>query len=367
MTERSKNPRPDFSKTMTDILNFGAINLAMAIGYRTRLFDVMDDLDGPRPLSVIAEKAGLDGRYVKEWLGVMVTGGIVDLSRGKAGEGEDLFHLPRAHADVLTRRSGNANLGVYTQEIPLLTECAMAPVIHGFRTGNGVPYETYPEFQAFMAQLADAKHRQVLVDTFLPSVDNGRVLEALRQGIRVCDVGCAEGLVIRLMAEAFPSSRFVGIDISSTAIRKARQDLDARGLGNAEFHTMDAAGLANRRDLAGAFDYVTAFDAIHDQTRPLDALRGVAAILKEGGRFSMIDIAADSRMAGNRDHPMGPFLYTVSLLHCMPVGRVNGGEGLGMMWGRQKAVEMLREAGLRNVDVRAIPGDPFNDHFFCIK
>ena len=62
---------------------------------------------------------------------------------------------------------------------------------------------------------------------------------------------------------------------------------------------------------------------------------------------------------------MGTFLYTVSLMHCLPVGLVDGGMGLGMMWGRQRAVEMLHEAGFTRVDISEIPDDPFNLHFMC--
>jgi hypothetical protein len=83
--------------------------------------------------------------------------------------------------------------------------------------------------------------------------------------------------------------------------------------------------------------------------------------------FSMVDIAARSNLADNLDHPMGPFLYTVSLMHCLPVGLVDGGSGLGMMWGREKAVEMLKEAGFENVQVHQIPEDLFNLHYFSFK
>jgi SAM-dependent methyltransferase len=115
------------------------------------------------------------------------------------------------------------------------------------------------------------------------------------------------------------------------------------------------------------FDYVTAFDAIHDQTRPLAALMGVYHILAPGGVFSMIDIAAETDVHANIGHPMGPFLYTVSMMHCMPVGLMDGGTGLGMMWGRQQAVKLLRKAGFSDISVEAIPEDAFNDHFLCRK
>ena len=81
----------------------------------------------------------------------------------------------------------------------------------------------------------------------------------------------------------------------------------------------------------------------------------------------MVDIAARTDLMENTDHPMGPFLYTVSLMHCMPVGLVDGGKGLGMMWGQEKAVQMLRKAGFQEVQVKAIPDDAFNLHYFCRK
>ena len=365
MDAQSKGRKKSFSEKMVDILNYGAVNLAMAIGYRRGLFDVMDTLDGPRDAAAIAQKAGLNARYVREWLGVMATAEIVELSR--SADGAPLFYLPRAHGDLITRRSGNANLGVYTQEIPLLTDCAMEAVIDGFSTGKGVTYDHYPRFQAFMTELADAKHREVLVDIFLPSIEDGRLVQRLQSGIRVCDLGCAEGLAVMLMAKAFPNSRFTGIDLSAEAIDRARREARRQGIENLELRIMDAAELQNNGSLKEAFDYVTAFDAIHDQTRPLEALRGIYHMLAPQGRFSMVDIAAESDISGNLNHPMGPFLYTVSLMHCMPVGLVDGGTGLGMMWGRQKAQAMLTEAGFEQVQLLDIPDDPFNDHYYCRK
>ncbi len=107
---------------MTDILNHGALNLAMAIGYKNRIFDVMEDLGRPAAIPEIADAAGLDHRYLTEWLGIMVMGEIVALSQ--TATGENAYFLPPAHAAFLTRNADSSNLGVYTQEIPLLTACA---------------------------------------------------------------------------------------------------------------------------------------------------------------------------------------------------------------------------------------------------
>ncbi|MCK8600676.1 class I SAM-dependent methyltransferase [Desulfoferrobacter suflitae] len=354
-----------FSEKMVEVLNYGAINLAMAIGYRTGLYDVLDTFDTPQPITAIARESGLNPRYLQEWMGVMVTAGIIEISH--SADGEHRFFLPKEHADYITRRAGNSNLGVYTQEIPLLTLCAMEEVFQGFHTGQGIDYHHYPKFQSFMSELADAKHRKILVDQFLPSVDEGKLVERLKRGIHVCDVGCAEGVAVLLMAQAFPNSRFLALDLSPEAIRMAREGAHRRQVTNVEFLILDAATLETHERFSQRFDYVTAFDSIHDQTRPMETLRGIHHILADGGLFSMVDIAAQTDMAENLDHPMAPFLYTVSLMHCMPVGLVDGGAGLGMMWGRQKALEMLKKAGFKDLEVVEMPFDAFNWHFLCRK
>ncbi len=357
-----ESKRDAFLQRMVDILNGSALNLAIAIGYRTGLFDALDSLQEPQTVEVIAGRSGFDPRYVSEWLAIMATGGVVEHTR----EADvDLFFLPEAHGDLLARRAGHNNLGVYTQEVPLLTLCAQEAVIERFRTGRGIHYDHYPRFQAFMSELANAKHRRVLVREFLPSVEGGTLVKRLREGIRVCDLGCAEGVALILMAQAFPRSHFTGIDLSEEAIEVAHQEARSQGVTNVELRILDAATIQNRHDLRGRFDYVTAFDSIHDQSQPLEALKGVKHMLAENGLFSMVDIAASSHLAENLDHPMGPFLYTVSLMHCMPVGLNDKGMGLGMMWGRQKAVAMLKEAGFQNVEVTEIPNDSFNLHFLA--
>ncbi|BCA79272.1 methyltransferase domain-containing protein [Desulfuromonas sp. AOP6] len=353
-----------FGRRMADILNGGALNLAMAIGYRTGLFEAMATFTTAQPIEAIAEQAGLHPRYVREWLGIMVTADIVELECQPAGNG---YRLPPEHAAFLTRAGGNTNLAVYTQEIPLLTVSALEQVIEAFPRGTGVPYHNYPRFQAFMTELASAKHRQVLLEIFLPSVDEGRLLDRLQQGIRVCDFGCGEGTALLLMAQAYPQSQFTAIDIDEQAVAAGKTEAQRLGLDNAEFLCLDAATLHQEPAWREAFDYILAFDAIHDQRAPLQALQSVHHLLAADGLFSMIDIAAHTDHQDNRSHPLGPFLYTVSLMHCLPVGLHDGGAGLGMMWGEELAVELLQEAGFEEITVEAIPQDPFNLHFCCRK
>ena len=362
----------DFSRRLTDILNHGALNLGLALGYQLKIFDVMADLDRPVTGRELARAAGLHQRYVEEWLGIMCTGRIIEICPPDPSDSENSsagprFYLPPGHAALLTRNAGSGNMGVYTQEIPLLTQIAMTRVLADFPIGAGIEFSAYPRFQAFMSQLSHAKHRQVLISHFLPQVEEGHLVARLKKGIRVCDLGCGQGIALHLMARHFPASVFVGIDNDTPAIDQARQTAADLGLRNLTFQEKDAAAIENDASLSDTFDYIIAFDAIHDQSHPLAALKGIRHMLAPDGLFSMIDIDAASHPAGNMDHPMGPFLYTVSLMHCMPVGLSDQGRGLGMMWGRDLAVSLLEQAGFDRIQVLEMNHDPFNIHYLCQK
>jgi hypothetical protein len=102
---------------------------------------------------------------------------------------------------------------------------------------------------------------------------------------------------------------------------------------------------------------------VHDQAKPARLLRGIARTLETDGVYLMQDIHASSDVRGNFDHPVGPFLYTVSLMHCMTVSLAQGGDGLGTMWGRETARSMLREAGFGEVQIHQLAHDFQNDYY----
>ncbi len=119
----------------------------------------------------------------------------------------------------------------------------------------------------------------------------------------------------------------------------------------------------SKLDESSAYDLILAFDVIHDQAQPRVVLKNVANALRPDGVFLMVDIRASSRLEENLDHPLGPFFYSISTMHCMTVSLALGGEGLGAVWGEQKARELLTEAGFSDVSVHQVPGDIFNNFY----
>lgn len=164
----------------------------------------------------------------------------------------------------------------------------------------------------------------------------------------------------------YPESRFVGMDFSDQAIAYARDEAAARGLRNIEFRKVDLSTFDEQAEPA-SFDFITTFDAIHDQARPLSVLKGIRRSLKPGGVYLMQDISGTSHVHKDIEHPIGTLLYTVSCMHCMTVSLAQGGEGLGAMWGEEKTREYLQRAGFRSVEKHEPAHDVQNNWYVMRK
>jgi SAM-dependent methyltransferase len=344
----------EFAQRMFHMLNEAMLALMVSVGHRTGLFDVMATMPAATSAE-IASHAELDERYVREWLAAMTTGRIVghDAAAGT-------FSLPADHAAWLTRTAGPDNLAVEAQYVGLLA-LVEDQVVDCFRQGGGVPYSSFPKFQALMAEDSGAVRDATLIGVTLPLVPG--LTDRLEEGIDVADVGCGSGHAANLIAEAFPRSRVVGFDFSDTGLAAARAEADRNGLTNARFEKRDAARLGE----TARFDLIMTFDAVHDQARPDEVLAGIAEALRPGGVYLCVDVAASSKLSENMDHPLGPFGYTISCMHCMTVSLAEGGMGLGAMWGEQKALQMLSDAGFASVDVEHVEGDILNTYFIATK
>ena len=331
-------------------LNAAGLALMTSIGHRTGLFDTMAKMP-PATTHAIADRAGLSERYVREWLGGMVTGGVVDHDP-RTGT----YALPPEHAACLTRSASPNNMAASMQWVAVLG-AVEDKVVDAFTHGRGVPYSAYARFHEVMAEESGQTVVAALFDYILPLVPG--LADRLASGIDVLDVGCGAGRALIELAAAYPHSRFTGYDVSAEAVAAARANAARRNLANVRFDARDVAAPFGPK----SFDLVTAFDAIHDQARPAEVLANVRAGLRPGGVFLMQDILAHTHHHENRDHPVGTFIYAISCMHCMSVSLANGGPGLGAAWGVEKAREMLADAGFADVTVNTLPHDPMNYYY----
>jgi 2-polyprenyl-3-methyl-5-hydroxy-6-metoxy-1,4-benzoquinol methylase len=343
-----------FAEQLIGILNSGAITLMTSIGHRTELFDTIADLP-PSTSQEIATAAGLNERYVREWLNAMVTGRIIEYDPIAK-----TYSLPAEHAAFLTRAALSDNIAPFAQYIPLMGTVE-DQVIDCFYKGGGVPYSEYKRFHEVMAEDSGQTVVPALFDHILPLIPG--LTESLQQGIEVMDLGCGRGRALVQLAEAFPNSRFIGYDFSGEAIAYANTEAQRRNLSNVTFQIKDAATL----DEVERYDFITTFDAIHDQARPDRVLQNIYNALKPDGVYLMQDIHASADVSGNLDHPVAPLLYMLSCMHCMTVSLAYGGMGLGTMWGQEKALQMLSDAGFTQVEIKRLAHDFQNDYYIIRK
>jgi SAM-dependent methyltransferase len=320
-----------------------ALNYMIDIGDRTGLLTTM--AQGPGTSEEIANRAGLVERYVREWLGAMVTGSLVDYDPATA-----TYSMPIETAIVLT-----------DGPVPLATLAALNThlgkhvhaVARAFREGGGVPYAAYrPEFTDLMDAVSRAYFDTSLVDGVVPLVDG--LAEQLEAGIAVADVCCGTGHSLVVLGRQFPNSTFVGYDLDDGAIACARAEASGAGLTNVRFEVADAAAL----DIEAAFDAIFVFLAIHDQVDPDGVLRAIHRSLKPGGVFVMKEPAAADALEDNIGNPFGPVLYGISTLHCLTVSLAHDGAGIGTAFGEQHARRLLAAAGFGDVTSQPAPGDP---------
>ncbi|MFZ5861247.1 MAG: class I SAM-dependent methyltransferase [Nitrospirota bacterium] len=345
-----------FAGKVLTALNHGALCLMMSVGHRTGLFDALSTLP-PATSMEIAECAGLNERYVREWLGAMVTGGVVEFDPASLR-----YRLPGEHAAYLTRAAAD-NMAVFAQYIAVMGGVE-DDIVECFTRGGGVPYEKFPRFHEVMAEDSGQSVLSALESHILPLVPG--LTERLARGILVLDAGCGRGRILTRLAELYPQSRFVGMELSHEATGYGRAEAARKGLANVEFTAADLSNFDETAD-PESFDFITTFDAVHDQARPLNVLRGIHRALKSDGVYLMQDISGTSHVHKDIEHPIGTFLYSISCMHCMTVSLAQGGEGVGAMWGEEKTREYLSRAGFRSVAMHRLAHDIQNNWYVVRK
>jgi SAM-dependent methyltransferase len=341
-----------FARRLLEVFTGSALTKLVSLGYRTGLFEAA--AQGPATCAQLADRAGLDERYVREWLGAMVTGGFFayDPAGGR-------YSFPAEHAALLTGHAAR-NLAPMSEIVESFG--AVAPELERcFRTGGGVPYAAFrPQFTDRMDDLWRRIYDEQLLDGFVATVPG--LTDRLAAGARVLDVGCGTGHAVNLMAKAYPRSRFVGYDIAADAIEQAERERVELAVPNARFAVLDVTQLPTDPP----FDVITAFDAIHDQVAPDVVLRRIHDALRPDGLFVMIDFKFSSRLERNLANPFAPLYYAISVMHCMTVSLAEGGAGLGTVWGEELASKMLAEAGFVSVEVLDAPR-PQNCIYVCTR
>jgi SAM-dependent methyltransferase len=330
------------------VVDMGAAisGLLLHIGDRLGLYKAMAG-SGPITSATLAQRTGTAERYVREWLGNQAAGGYVIYNPA-----DSTYELPAEQAMVVANEDSPVFLGGAFETI---ASCYADHdvFVEAFRTGAGVGWQDH-DHRLFsgVVRLFRPGYAAHLVDEWLPALDG--VVEKLRSGASVADVGCGLGASSIIMADAFERSTFVGFDIHEPSIQAARAAAAEAGVNQrARFE------VATAKDFPGnGYDLVCVFDALHDMGDPVGAARRIRQALAPDGTLLLVEPNAGDALEHNLN-PVGRTYYGLSTVICTPGSLAQEvGLGLGAQAGERRLAIVLREAGFTHV--RRAAETPFN-------
>ncbi|SDU54733.1 class I SAM-dependent methyltransferase [Gordonia westfalica] len=319
-------------------------SISVHLGDRLGLWRSLADL-GSATSAELAERSGLAPRYVHEWLCVQAAAGYVVLDASSDG-GIDTFTLPAEHAMVLADDDSPAAI-VAGFEVAAAVWASVDQLAHAYTTGDGIPWHAH-DSRLFtgVERFYGTIYRTSLLAEWVPAVDG--LSERLTAGIDVLDVGCGLGVPTILLAEAFPKSRFVGVDTHAESVERATAAAIAAGVSDrVEFR------VASADDYDGSHDAIVFFDALHDFGDPVAALAHARASLRPGGQVIAVEPFAHDTLADNLTNPVALLFYSGSSYLCVPHSIADGETSLGAQAGPGRLLDAFRAAGLPTARVAA--------------
>jgi 2-polyprenyl-3-methyl-5-hydroxy-6-metoxy-1,4-benzoquinol methylase len=333
----------------------GLFDLAgIYLGDRLGLYRALDD-GGPASSSELAERAGVDERYAREWLEHQAVTGLLTVDDASAAADERRYAMPHDYAAAFVHADSPSYIApLARQALGMLRP--LPQLVDAFRTGDGIPYDAYGEdTREGIAELNRVMFINDLGDNWLGAIGDVHARLNSPPGARVADMGCGLGWSSIAIARAYPHAFVDGFDADPASIETARANAAAEGLEDrVRFFVRDASD----PNTDGSYDLVTIFEALHDMGRPVEALESARGLLTGGGTAIVADERVAERFAAPGDD-LERLMYGFSIVHCLAVGRADHEDSAAT--GTVMRPDVLRryaeDAGFRRVETLPIEND----------
>ena len=332
----------------------GAMDLfSVYIGDRLGLYRALAERPSLAP-GELASVAGIHERYAREWLEHQTMSGILEVENAESPDDERRYRLPAGHDEALLDET---SLNFMTPMAQLVVACArpLDALLQAFRTGEGVPYAAYgADLHEGQARFSRTLFDNLLTNEWLPAIPAVHARLQADPPALVADVACGLGRSSLAIARAYPKVHVDGIDMDQASIERARELLRESGVADrVVFHHRDAAD----PELAGRYQLVTIFEALHDMSYPVDVLRSAGALLDDDGCLLIGDERAAERFSPDAGD-IERLYYGFSVMHCLPVGMVGeNAAGTGTVMREHTVQRYATDAGFSSFEVLPIEND----------
>ncbi|XP_067682521.1 S-adenosylmethionine-dependent methyltransferase Rv2258c-like isoform X2 [Haliotis asinina] len=344
----------DYTQKMMNHFGGSGVMLCLSLARDLGVVDALMEAKEPLTSQEVADKLNLRERYVREILGSLAVGEVINVD-----DTSTKFHVPEDHKQTLVAVS------IFSRLLPQLgmrynnvKACAQQ------RNPGGIVYSENPETFDVLKEILVTIKKDMVDTDILPAIPN--IAQRLESGIKVAEFGCATGVLVNTLASRFKNSTFLGSDVANEPLEEARANANSRGIQNITYSTDNIENISEKYN--ESFDWILTRDVIHDLTYPQQALNQIYQCLKPGGIFSMIDIGIEGGIAGNIADASSMFYYSGSTFLCIPESfRQPDAAALGATWGAPLAREMVAKAGFTIINESVSRTDKKEIHFVCQK
>jgi 2-polyprenyl-3-methyl-5-hydroxy-6-metoxy-1,4-benzoquinol methylase len=344
-----------FDESKVEALAGRLFNAAIGAGETATLFfgealGIYDALVEKGPISApkLAEHLDLNERYLSEWLTQQAIAGFIDVASTSDDARERTYSISAEHAVVLTERTSPAYFGFAGKLVEAIGR-VMPTLLEGFKTGKGVPYSAYgPNGVALQADMTLPGYINSLTQEWVPQIEG--LNERLEAGAKVAEVACGTGVAAVQLAKAFPTITVDGYDLDESSIATARRRAEDAGVADrVTFRVHDV------RDpkLAGKYDVVTVFEAVHDMGDPVPTLKTLKRLLAPGG----VAVVADEKVQDTFTAPgdeIERFMALSSVVWCLPQGLADGPNAHGTLLRAPEFQAYAKRAGWADAEILPI-------------
>jgi SAM-dependent methyltransferase len=330
------------NKAVGDIAGSSTAMLVI-IGERLGLYRAMAKENSPISVKELADKTGTVERLVSEWLANQVASGYIEYDPSSRK-----YRLPPEHALALA----DENSPIYLQGIFKAIKSYFKDEEEFLKMFRGERNLSWMDHNPFMAEgfaeFFKSGYIGNLINSWIPALDNGKVLEKLKKGAKVADVGCGFGITTLMMAKAYPNSTFIGFDFHKESIEKANASAKKENANNVKFEVSSASEFPG-----SGYDFVTFFDCLHDMGDPVGALTHTINVIKKdgdgqdsssGGTCMIVEPFAQNKLENNVN-PVASTFYAASTLICVPNSLAFNGPALGAQAGENRIKDVAMKSG----------------------